>query len=65
MSGTEVSDVPEENRAQFIAELDIDNISTRELKKAVNDLKQSQEEKEDRECEAQRKFQYQELPKGK
>jgi len=38
--------VPEEERAQFILEVDIENLSTRELKKAVAERKQAQEESE-------------------
>ncbi|WP_068962503.1 DUF3102 domain-containing protein [Desulfosporosinus sp. BG] len=37
--------VPEEDRAQFINDIDIESLTTRELQLAVNDLKQSQQEK--------------------
>ncbi|WP_040411072.1 DUF3102 domain-containing protein [Desulfosporosinus sp. OT] len=37
--------VPEEDRAQFINDIDIESITTRELQQAVNDLKRSQQEK--------------------
>lgn len=36
--------VPEEVRGEFIAELDIDSMTTRELQKTVNDWKQAREE---------------------
>lgn len=38
--------VPEEVRGEFIAELDIDNITTRELQKKVNDWKLAREERD-------------------
>jgi flagellar biosynthesis GTPase FlhF len=38
--------VPEEERAQFIAELDIENLSTRELQKAVDERQQAQAARE-------------------
>ncbi len=38
--------VPEEDRAQFISDIDIEGMTTRELEQAVNDLKQSKQEKE-------------------
>ncbi|SHJ14284.1 DUF3102 domain-containing protein [Desulfosporosinus lacus] len=38
--------VPEEARGEFIAELDIDNITTRELQKKVNDWKLAREERD-------------------
>ncbi|WP_042332060.1 DUF3102 domain-containing protein [Desulfosporosinus orientis] len=37
--------VPEEDRAQFISDIDIESMTTRELQQAVDDLKQSQQEK--------------------
>ena len=36
--------VPEEDRAQFIRDIDIESMTTRELEQAVNELKQSQKE---------------------
>ena len=39
--------VPEGERAQFIAEMDIENMSTRELQKAVKELKRIKQEKEE------------------
>lgn len=44
--------VPEEERVQFIDELDIDSISTRELKKAVEERRKAQHEKEQAERES-------------
>lgn len=38
--------VPEEARGEFIAELDMDNITTRELQKKVNDWKLAREERD-------------------
>lgn len=40
--------VPEENRAQFLVDMDddIEGLSTRELKKAIDDWKQAQQEKD-------------------
>ncbi|MDQ7095212.1 DUF3102 domain-containing protein [Desulfosporosinus sp. PR] len=37
--------VPEEDRAQFISDIDIESMTTRELQQAVNELKQSQQAK--------------------
>lgn len=37
--------VPDEDRARFINDIDIESLTTRELQQAVNDLKQSQQEK--------------------
>lgn len=37
--------VPEEDRAQFISGIDLESMTTRELEQAVNELKQSQQEK--------------------
>ncbi|WP_425803124.1 DUF3102 domain-containing protein [Desulfitobacterium sp. Sab5] len=38
--------VPEEERAQFIAEIDVESMSTRELQKAVNDRNQAVKERD-------------------
>ncbi len=38
--------VPEEERAQFIAELDVESMSARELKKAVNERSQAVKERD-------------------
>ncbi|MHB8125250.1 MAG: DUF3102 domain-containing protein [Desulfitobacteriaceae bacterium] len=38
--------IPEEERAQFIDDLDIDSMTTRELKKAVDERKQAQQERD-------------------
>lgn len=42
-------DVPEEERAEFIAELDIDNMSVRQLQKAVKEREQAKQEKDEAE----------------
>ena len=44
-------DVPEEERAEFIAELDIENISVRQLQKTIKEREQARREKEEAEQE--------------
>jgi len=38
--------LPKEDRAQFLVDMDVEGMSTRELKKAVDDWKQAQQEKD-------------------
>lgn len=40
-------DVPEEERAEFVAELDIDNMSVRQLQKAIKEREQAGQEKDE------------------
>ncbi|AFM01552.1 membrane-bound metallopeptidase [Desulfitobacterium dehalogenans ATCC 51507] len=44
-------DVPEEERAEFIAELDIENMSVRQLQRAIKERGQAKQEKEEAEQE--------------
>ncbi|TWH56755.1 Membrane-bound metallopeptidase [Desulfitobacterium sp. LBE] len=45
-------DVPEEERAEFIAELDIENMSVRQLQRAIKEREQARQEKEEAEQES-------------
>ncbi len=45
-------DVPEEERAEFIAELDIENMSVRQLQRTIKEREQARQEKEEAEQES-------------